>query len=114
MTRRWTAAVLALVLSGAPALPIFASASAGCASCAGAARCCCAPAKGAGGCGLGRACASQDGALQPPQDAPKAVVETSPSRAVPPAPERTLRRETSAGPLDLPSVPPDPPPRPSL
>ena len=114
MTRGCAAIALVLLFSGAPALPIFGTTFDGCARCPGAARCCCASAKGAGSCRLDRPCSTPDDGAQTPQDTAKAVVESSVTGRGPQASPASPSAEPPAGPVDLPSVPPDPPPRPSL
>jgi hypothetical protein len=116
MKRRWVALVLALAFAGPLAAPLVASARVECARCAGVARCCCAPARGAGGCGLARPCGPASGGegVMAPQDLEKAPPEAPVTLLVPPAPAPTVRADSPFEPADLPAVPPDPPPEASL
>ena len=112
MERRWAALVLAVALASPLAAPLVASARAGCARCAGAARCCCAPSRGTGGCGLARPCGPASGGegVMAQQDLEKALPEAPITALVPPAPQPTVRADCPFEPADLPAVPPDPPP----
>src|SRR5205809_7812139 len=116
MKRRWGALVLSLAFAGPLVAPLVASARAGCERCAGAARCCCAPTRGTGGCGLARPCGPASGGegAMAPQDLEKTLPEAPITPLVPPAPQPALRADSPFEPADLPAVPPDPPPEPSL
>ena len=116
MKRRWVALVLALAFVFPLAAPLVASARAECGRCAGAARCCCAPSRGTGGCGLARPCGPASGGegVMAPQDLEKALAEAPVTPLVPPAPQPALRADSPFEPADLPAVPPDPPPESSL
>ncbi len=114
--RRCLAIVLALMFAGPLAGPLAGSARAGCARCAGAAHCCCAPARGQGGGALARPCGpgSRDDSVPAPLDLQKALPETFVIAWVPPAPASFVRTDVPPEPANLPPVPPDPPPRISL
>src|SRR5947208_3478166 len=116
MRRRWAALVLAMAFAAPLAAPLLASARAGCERCAGAARCCCAPARGAGGCGLARPCGPASGAegAAAPQRLQEALPEDRVTARVPPAASVSVRDVSPSEPADLPPAPPDPPPRTSL
>ena len=116
MERRWAALVLAVALASPLLAPLVASARAGCALCAGAARCCCAPAQGAGGCRLARPCGPVSGGegVMAPLDLQKGLPEAPLTPLVPPSSPPTVRSDSPFEPVDLPAVPPDPPPRTSL
>ena len=115
MKRRWAAVVLALSFAGPLAAPLVASAPAGCARCAGAARCCCASERGPGGCRLVRPCGpAWGGEGLAPQILQGALPEDRVAARVPPAPLLGVRADSPIEPADLPPVPPDPPPRTSL
>src|SRR5206468_9779193 len=116
MKRRWAAFVLTLAFAGPLAAPLVAKARAGCARCAGAARCCCAPSRGTGGCALARPCGPASGGdgVMAPQGLVKALPEAPVTSLVPPAPSPATRADSPFAPADLPAVPPDPPPEASL
>jgi hypothetical protein len=116
MKRRWAGLLLLLALAGQPVTPLVASLRSGCARCAGAARCCCAPARGPGGCGLARPCGSASGGegVTAPQGPEKALPESTIVARVSPAPPRIVQADPPFEAADPPPVPPDPPPRTSL
>src|SRR3989442_923102 len=111
MKRRCAAFLLMLAFAGPLAAPLVATVRDGCARCAGAARCCCAPSRRPGGCGLARPCGPASGGegVTAPKDLETALPESTITTRVPPAPPRTVRADSPLEPADLPPVPPDPP-----
>src|SRR5206468_4807108 len=104
MKRRWAAFVLTLAFAGPLAAPLVAKARAGCARCAGAARCCCAPSRGAGGCGLARPCGPASGSegVAAPQEPARTLPESPITTRMPLAPPRIAPADTPFEPADLP------------
>src|SRR2546426_240045 len=113
MKRRWGAFFLTLAFAGPLAAPLVATVRDGCGRCAGAARCCCAPSRRPGGCGLARPCAPAAGSegVTAPHELERALPESPVTTRMPPAPPQTVRADSPFEPAELPPVPPDPPPR---
>ena len=113
MRHRFLALVVTLTFAGTLPGPLPAVSAAVCVRCAGAVRCCCAPARGPRACALARPCApsaDEEGAPAS-QDPGKTLPEATIVAPVPAAPADLVRPDTPTRPPALAPDPPDPPPR---